>query len=175
MLLTKIGWGVGDIHSMTIFLELLNIFHENDFINKVFKIIFVPSSYFPLLSQFHYPSLLNDIQVWDIIFIHMKSFIYGHIPPCRWIKITLNFKFQIQSFKLKLHFHAQAILHMFTIYICPTATQRRCQHYDKVNIWKSREISNNDIISFVIIKNIVNSSIPKWRDINSGENNALEK
>jgi hypothetical protein len=26
----------------------------------------VPSSYFPLLSQFHYPSLLNDIQVWNI-------------------------------------------------------------------------------------------------------------
>ncbi len=29
-------------------------------------IILVPSSYFPILSQFHYPSLLNDIQVWDI-------------------------------------------------------------------------------------------------------------
>jgi hypothetical protein len=26
--------GGGDIHSMTIFLELLNIIHENDFINK---------------------------------------------------------------------------------------------------------------------------------------------
>jgi hypothetical protein len=26
----------------------------------------VPSSYFLLLSQFHYLSLLNDIQVWDI-------------------------------------------------------------------------------------------------------------
>ncbi len=26
-------------------------------------------------------------------FVHMKSFIYGHIHPCRWIKITLNFKF----------------------------------------------------------------------------------
>jgi len=56
----------GDIHSMTIFLELLNTVHKNDFLNKIFKIISVPSSCFPLLSQFHYPSLLNDIQVWDI-------------------------------------------------------------------------------------------------------------
>jgi hypothetical protein len=33
-------------------------------------------------------------------FIHMKSFIYGHSHPCRWIKITLNFKFaklQVQA------------------------------------------------------------------------------
>jgi hypothetical protein len=39
----------------------------------------------------------------------MKSFIYGHIHPCRWIKITLNFKLQAQSSKLKLHVHAQAM------------------------------------------------------------------
>jgi hypothetical protein len=67
MLLTTIGleWGGGgDIHSMTIFSELFNIVH--DLLNKNFKIILVPSSYFPLLSQFQYPSLLNDIQVWDI-------------------------------------------------------------------------------------------------------------
>jgi hypothetical protein len=62
MLLTTIGWE-GDSHFMTIFLELFNIVHENDFLNTNLKIILVPSSYFPLLSQFHYPSLLNDIQV----------------------------------------------------------------------------------------------------------------
>jgi hypothetical protein len=39
----------------------------------------------------------------------MKSFIYGHIHPCRWIKITLYFKFQAQSAKLRLYAHAQAI------------------------------------------------------------------
>jgi hypothetical protein len=33
----------------------------------------------------------------------MKSFIYGHIHPCSWIKITL-------SSKLRLYVHAQAIL-----------------------------------------------------------------
>ncbi len=43
-------------------------------------------------------------------FIHMKSFIYGHIHPYRWIKITLNFKFQAQSFKLRVCAHAQIIL-----------------------------------------------------------------
>jgi hypothetical protein len=66
MLLTKIGQGGGggfDTHSMTIFLELTNIVHENDFLNKILKIILVSQSYFFLLSQFHYPSLLNDIQV----------------------------------------------------------------------------------------------------------------
>jgi hypothetical protein len=53
---------------MTIFLELFNIVHENDFLNKILEIILVPSSYFPLLSQCHYPSLVNDIQVWNLIF-----------------------------------------------------------------------------------------------------------
>ncbi len=43
-------------------------------------------------------------------FIHMKSFIYGHIHPCKWTKMTLYFKIQAQSSKLKLHIHAQAIL-----------------------------------------------------------------
>jgi len=55
------GGGGGGTHSMTIFFELLNIIH--DFLNKNFKIILVSSSYFPMLSQFHYPSLLNGIQV----------------------------------------------------------------------------------------------------------------
>jgi hypothetical protein len=39
----------------------------------------------------------------------MKSFIYQHIHPCRWMKITLTFKLQAQSFELKLYIHAQAI------------------------------------------------------------------
>ncbi len=42
-------------------------------------------------------------------FIHMKSYIYGHIHPCKCNKITLNFKLQVQSSKLRLHAHAQAI------------------------------------------------------------------
>jgi hypothetical protein len=46
---------------MTIFFELFNSIHK--FLNKVLEIILVSSLYFPLLSQFHYPSLLNDIQV----------------------------------------------------------------------------------------------------------------
>jgi hypothetical protein len=50
-----------------------------------------------------------------MIFIHVKSFVYGHIHPCRWIKITCSFKFQTQSFKLKLYIHAQVILK-----ICPS-------------------------------------------------------
>ncbi len=42
----------------------------------------------------------------------MKSFIYGHIHPCRWIKMTLSFKFEAQSSKFKLYAHAQTILHI---------------------------------------------------------------
>jgi len=61
-----IGQKGGDTHSITIFFELLSIVYESDFVNKIFRIILVPSSHFPLLSQFHYPSLLNDIQVWNI-------------------------------------------------------------------------------------------------------------
>jgi hypothetical protein len=64
MLLTKIGGGG---HS------LFNIVHENDFLKTKLEIILVPSSYFPLLSQFHYPSLLNDIQVWDLNIWTTKS------------------------------------------------------------------------------------------------------
>ncbi len=44
-------------------------------------------------------------------FIHMKSFIYGHIHPW-WIKITLSLKFQIQNSKFRLYAHAQAIFKM---------------------------------------------------------------
>jgi hypothetical protein len=55
------------------------------------------------------------------------------------------------------------------------ATQRTYQHFDKIDTWTFRKIANSDVISFVIKKNIVNLSIPKWRDINNEENNALEK
>jgi hypothetical protein len=58
------GQGGGlDIHSITILFYVLNIVHGNDFLDKNLKIILVPSSNYCLLSQFHYPSLLNDIQV----------------------------------------------------------------------------------------------------------------
>jgi len=57
------GRGQGYIHPMTMFIKLFNIVDENKFLNKILKIILVPSSYFPPLSQFHYQSLLDDIQV----------------------------------------------------------------------------------------------------------------
>jgi hypothetical protein len=45
--LTIIGLGVGeDTHSVTIFFELFNIVHENDFINNFFLIILIQSSFF---------------------------------------------------------------------------------------------------------------------------------
>jgi hypothetical protein len=65
--------------------------------------------------------------------------------------------------------HLQNMIHMFTMHIHPTSTQRTCQHFDKINTWTSREISNSHIVSLVIWKNIVNSSIPKWGDINRGK------
>jgi hypothetical protein len=87
MLLTTIGLGVRRIntHSIIIFLELLNIVHENNFLNNFFKIILVPPSFFPLLLNFHYPSLLNDIQVEILIFgqqmrMEIKYFKFIYIP-----------------------------------------------------------------------------------------------
>jgi hypothetical protein len=58
-----VGGGGVYIHPMTMFLKLFNIVDENKILKKILKIILVPSSYFPPLSQFHYPSLLDDIQV----------------------------------------------------------------------------------------------------------------
>jgi len=73
------------------------------------------------------------------------------------------------------HNHLQDVINMFTMRICPMGTQRTYQHFDKVNTWTSKEFTNSDVISIVIGKNIVNLSIPKWQDINNGENSALEK
>jgi hypothetical protein len=41
----------------------------------------------------------------------------------------------------------------------------------KIDTRTYRDIANNNVISFVIRKNIVNSSTPRWQDINNGENN----
>jgi hypothetical protein len=78
--------------------------------------------YHPIIDEFHpwwfiyLIQIINEIQNHaKMTFIHMKSFIYGHIHPCRWIKITLNFKFQAKSSELSLHTHAQAILVMWAI------------------------------------------------------------
>jgi hypothetical protein len=73
------------------------------------------------------------------------------------------------------HDHLQDVMHTFTLHIHPMTTQRTRQHCDKVNTWTSKEISNSHIISLVIWKNTLNSSIPRWGDINKGENNALGK
>jgi hypothetical protein len=48
--------------------------------------------FYPMI--YYLIQIINEIQPYKLTFIHMKSFIYGHIHQCRWIKITLNFKFQ---------------------------------------------------------------------------------
>jgi hypothetical protein len=55
----------------------------------------------------------------------------------------------------------QDVINMFTLHIHPMGTQRTYQHFDKVDTWILKEIANNDIISIVIKKNIVNLSIPE--------------
>jgi hypothetical protein len=47
----------------------------------------------------------------------MKSFIYEHTHPCRWVKIILNFKFQTQSSKFRFHAHAQTIFFSRVVFI----------------------------------------------------------
>ncbi len=51
----------------------------------------------------------------------------------------------------------------------PHSHPKKMSTLHKVNTWTSREISNSDVISFVIKNNIVNLPIPKWRDIDSEE------
>ncbi len=48
-------------------------------------------------------------------FIHMKSFIYGHIHPCRCMKITLNFKFQAQVLCSYTSHHSFKCVHIVKI------------------------------------------------------------
>jgi hypothetical protein len=69
----------------------------------------------------------------------------------------------------------QDVIDKFTLHIRPMGTQRTCQHFDKVDTWTSKEITNSDVILVVIKLDIVNSSILGWWDINNKENNALEK
>jgi hypothetical protein len=63
----------------------------------------------------------------------------------------------------------QDVIHMFTMHVHPMSTQRTFQHFEKIDPWTSREITNSHIIFWVIQNNIVNSSIPRWGDINMGE------
>jgi hypothetical protein len=70
------------------------------------------------------------------------------------------------------HDRMQDTIYMFTLHIHSTTTQRTYQHCDKVNTWTSKEIFNSHIISIVIWKNIVNSSISIRGNISNGENNA---
>ncbi len=60
------------------------------------------------------------------------------------------------------HDHLQNMIHMFTMHIHSTSTQRTYQHFDKVNTSTSMEISNSHIVSLVIWKNTVNLSIAMW-------------
>jgi hypothetical protein len=65
--------------------------------------------YLPIMDEFH-PMIIYLIQIINSIHPYEIIHLYGHIPPCRSIKTTLNFKFQAQSSKLKLHVRAQTIL-----------------------------------------------------------------
>jgi len=63
------NWARGaNIHCIEIFLKIFNITYENDFLNRNFKIILDPSSYFPLLSLFHYASFKMTFKFEILIF-----------------------------------------------------------------------------------------------------------
>jgi hypothetical protein len=82
------------------------------------KFLFI---YFIIMDEFHLMIYLfnsihrRDLFMQKMTIIHMKSFIYGHVHSCRWIKITLSFKLQAQSSKLRFYSHAQAIFLFNTI------------------------------------------------------------
>jgi hypothetical protein len=127
------------------------------------------------LNLLHNPTNFRKIYEWnfDVPSQEFKTFralqqMLNFIPtPCA----VMNELFREPT----KHDHLQDVIHMFTLHIHPMATQRTYQQCHKINTRTSREISINHIISLVIWKNTINSSIPKWKDINRGENNALGK
>ncbi len=66
--------------------------------------------YLPIMDEFH-PMiyLFNPNNKWNSS-MKNDNHPYEIIRLCRWINITLNFKFQAHNSKLKLHVHAQVIL-----------------------------------------------------------------
>ncbi len=83
-------------------------------------------------------------------FIYMKSFIYRHIHPCRWIKVTLNFNYKFKAPRLG-----------FMLMNKPSV--------DRIYAQTIQVISNCHIITFVAKNHVVNSSIPQWLDIYTGK------
>jgi len=70
-------------------------------------------------------------------FIHIKSFIYGHIHPRKWIKITLNFKFQAQSSSSS-----------FTLRHKPSSINKYGSLNQKISIYEN-SLSSSTIVSFI--------------------------
>jgi hypothetical protein len=65
--------------------------------------------------QFNYLPIMDEISSNDLYLIQIINEIhrckddihpYEIIHPCRWIKITLNFKLQVQNSKLRLYARA---------------------------------------------------------------------
>jgi hypothetical protein len=111
----------------------------------------------------------------DFMYYHKSSKALKCFNKC-WNSSQLHVQWWMNSFVSPQNIIVyKNMIHMFTLHIYPTATQITCQHCDKIYTWTSKVISNNHIVSFVIWKNTVNSSILGWGDINIGENSALGK
>jgi hypothetical protein len=100
---------------------LFNIVDENDFLNKILNINLVPLSYFPLES--HYPSLLNDMQVWNINTWTInedgyKSFIYLPIMDGFHPMIYLFNSTHKRNSSMQNDIYPYEIIHFWTIHPC---------------------------------------------------------
>jgi hypothetical protein len=66
----------------------------------------------------------------------MKSFIYGHIHPCRWIIITLSFKLQAPSLRFTFMHKPSS---KYTLgKTCTCYDKKRQQTYNVIFIWDQK-------------------------------------
>jgi hypothetical protein len=105
-------------------------------------------------------------------FIYMKSLFYGHIHPCRWIKIKLNFKLQIQSSKFKFYTHAQAILapFLFFLYKCNACLKNDFDFFSciggvKVFAWDKHSSQHNNYEEGKLPNSWTSLSYPLTKDL----------
>jgi hypothetical protein len=95
---------------MTFKFEILIFGHKWGWISIILNLFIFQSWIFSSKLFIYLIQIINEINPFKND-IHP----YEIIHPCKWIKITLFFKFQVQNSMSRLHIHAQAIIYFFFV------------------------------------------------------------